>query len=54
MNGILVLAQRELVRFFRQRTRLFGSLAQPFLFWLLMGSGFADSFAPRRIGRVLQ
>ena len=46
MNGILVLAQRELVRFFRQRTRLFGSLAQPFLFWLLMGSGFADSFAP--------
>ena len=44
MNGILVLAQRELVRFFRQRTRLFGSLAQPLLFWLLMGSGFADSF----------
>ena len=44
MNGIVVLSQRELRRFFRQPTRLFGSLAQPLLFWFFMGSGFARSF----------
>ena len=44
MSGVCVLAHREILRFFRQRTRLFSSLAQPFLFWLVMGSGFADSF----------
>ena len=43
MNGLLVLAQRELVRYARQPTRLAGSLAQPLLFWLFMGSGFGDS-----------
>jgi len=44
MNGIAVLAQRELIRFFRQPTRLLGSLAQPLLFWLFMGAGFSESF----------
>ena len=46
MTAAWVLARRELVRFLRQPTRLFGSLAQPLMFWLFMGSGFADSFAP--------
>ena len=44
MNGVVVLCQRELLRFLRQPTRLFGSLAQPLLFWLFMGSGFSKSF----------
>jgi ABC-2 type transport system permease protein len=35
------LAQRELVRFFRQRNRVFGALGQPIIFWLLFGAGLA-------------
>ncbi|HEX2476355.1 MAG TPA: multidrug ABC transporter permease, partial [Lacipirellulaceae bacterium] len=31
------LAQRELVRFFRQPNRVFGALGQPIIFWLLFG-----------------
>jgi len=33
------LSQRELVRFFRQRNRVFGALGQPIIFWLLFGAG---------------
>src|SRR5918995_124657 len=33
------LAQRELVRFFRQKNRVFGALGQPIIFWLLFGAG---------------
>src|SRR3990172_6987864 len=33
------LAQRELVRFFRQKTRVFGALGQPIIFWLLFSEG---------------
>src|SRR5204862_7925211 len=33
------LASRELVRFFRQRTRVIGALGQPVLFWALFGAG---------------
>lgn len=40
------LATRELVRFFRQRTRLIGALAQPVLFWVLFGAGLRGSFQP--------
>jgi len=39
------LAVRELVRFFRQRHRVFGALGQPILFWLLFGAGLGPSFA---------
>jgi ABC-2 type transport system permease protein len=34
------LARRELVRFFRQRSRVVSALATPLLFWLVIGSGF--------------
>ena len=34
------LCQRELVRFFRQRNRVFGALGQPIIFWLLFSEGF--------------
>ena len=36
--------QRELVRFFRQRSRVVGALGPPVLFWFLIGSGLGGSF----------
>lgn len=41
---VATLAQRELVRFFRQRTRIIGALGQPILFWILFGAGLHGSF----------
>lgn len=38
------LAVREVVRFFRQRTRVVGALVQPMLFWILFGAGLQGSF----------
>lgn len=38
--------QRELVRFFRQPSRVVGALGSPLLFWLLIGSGLGRSFKP--------
>jgi ABC-2 type transport system permease protein len=35
---------RELVRFYRQRSRVIGVIASPLLFWLVIGSGFGTSF----------
>ncbi len=43
---VIVLAERELLRFLRQRNRVFGALAQPVFFWLLFGAGLSASFAP--------
>jgi ABC-2 type transport system permease protein len=40
MTAALSLARRELLRFFRQRSRVIGALATPLVFWLLIGSGF--------------
>jgi daunorubicin resistance ABC transporter membrane protein len=40
----LVLARRDLVRFFRQPSRLVGALGQPVIFWLLIGGGFSGTF----------
>jgi ABC-2 type transport system permease protein len=40
----LSLAQRELVRFLRQRHRVIGALATPIVFWLLVGGGMGRSF----------
>lgn len=39
------LALRELIRFFRQRTRLVGALGQPVIFWVLFGAGLKGSFS---------
>jgi ABC-2 type transport system permease protein len=35
---------RELVRFYRQPSRVAGTVGTPLLFWLLIGLGFGDSF----------
>ncbi|MFN2376842.1 MAG: ABC transporter permease [Candidatus Binatia bacterium] len=44
------LARREVVRFLRQRNRVFGALAQPVLFWLLFGAGLSPSFSGGGMG----
>lgn len=41
---VWTLTQRELVRFFRQRTRVVGALGQPVILWILIGAGFQGSF----------
>lgn len=46
LRPTLTLWQREIVRFYRERSRIVGALATPVLFWLLLGSGFANSFHP--------
>ncbi len=35
---------REVVRFYRQRSRVVGVIASPIVFWLVIGSGFGTSF----------
>jgi len=42
--AVYTLWRREIVRFLRQRSRLIGALATPFVIWFLIGSGLASSF----------
>ncbi len=44
--AVLTLWQREIVRFYRQPSRVVGALAPPVVFWLLIGSGLGPSFRP--------
>jgi ABC-2 type transport system permease protein len=44
--AVWALAWRELVRFFRQRTRVVGAVGQPVIFWVLFGAGLRGSFKP--------
>jgi ABC-2 type transport system permease protein len=37
--------QREIIRFFRQKSRIAGVLLTPLVFWLVLGLGFGDSFS---------
>ncbi len=46
LTAVLSLWQREMVRFLRQRSRVFGAFATPVLFWLFLGSGLGSSFNP--------
>lgn len=41
---IFTLWQRELVRFYRQPSRVVGALGSPLLFWVVIGSGLGRSF----------
>src|SRR2546423_367633 len=49
-NGVLLPAftlwWREVVRFYRQRSRVVGVIASPVVFWIVIGSGFGTSFRP--------
>jgi len=40
----LSLARREVVRFYRQPSRVVGALGTPLLFWFLIGSGLGNSY----------
>ena len=40
----LSLWKREIVRFYRQRSRVVGVIISPVLFWIVIGSGFGSSF----------
>ena len=40
----LTLCRRELVRFYRQRSRIVGVIGSPLVFWFLIGSGLSGSF----------
>jgi ABC-2 type transport system permease protein len=42
--GSVTLWRREVVRFFRQRSRVVGAFGSPVVFWLLLGSGIGRSF----------
>lgn len=44
------LSQRELIRFYRQRSRIVGSLAMPVIVWALLGTGLQAAF-PTGVGR---
>lgn len=44
LAAIGMLLRRDLVRFFRQRSRIVGALLQPLIFWLVIGSGLQGSF----------
>ncbi len=44
LAAIHVLWQRDIVRFFRQRSRVAGALIQPILFWLVLGAGLSGTF----------
>jgi ABC-2 type transport system permease protein len=46
MLAVATLWRREVIRFVRQRSRLVGALAQPIVFWLLLGGGLSASFRP--------
>jgi len=56
---VMTLAQRELVRFFRQRNRVIGALVQPIMFWGLFSFGFrrnglgSEFFFPGTIAMIL-
>lgn len=43
LQTIWALLWRDLVRFFRQRSRVVGALIQPLIFWVVFGSGLRDS-----------
>lgn len=56
---VFTLAQRELVRFFRQRNRVIGALIQPIMFWALFSMGLRSNnlgfefFFPGTIAMIL-
>jgi ABC-2 type transport system permease protein len=54
MNAIYILWLRQLIRHFRSRARVFGSLGQPLLFMIALGFGFGPVFARAGQGNYLE
>jgi ABC-2 type transport system permease protein len=46
LAAVGALVWREVIRFLRDRNRVFGALLQPIIFWALFGSGLRASFHP--------
>jgi ABC-2 type transport system permease protein len=44
IHAAFALCWREIIRFFRQRNRIVGSIGTPVVFWLLFGTGLSSSF----------
>jgi ABC-2 type transport system permease protein len=44
LRAATALTWREIIRFFRQRNRIVGSIGTPLVFWLLFGAGLSQSF----------
>ena len=52
-GAVFSLWWREILRFVRQRSRVFGALGQPVLFWLLLGGGLGGMFRlPASVGEM--
>jgi len=54
MKTIYILWLRQLKRYFRSKSRMFGSLAQPLFFLLALGFGFGPVFAKAGQGNYIQ
>jgi ABC-2 type transport system permease protein len=54
MSAIYILWKRELIRYFRSRARLIGSLGQPLLFLVALGFGLGPVFAKAGQGNYFQ
>lgn len=46
LRTIGALTGREMLKFLRDRSRVFGALGQPLALWLLLGLGFQNTFQP--------
>ncbi len=51
--AVAALLWREVLRFVRDRNRVFGALAQPILFWGLFAAGLRASFRPPSGGQAI-
>ncbi len=49
----LSLWRREVVRFYRNISRVVGVVASPLIFWIVIGAGFGNSFRNRGHGQQL-
>lgn len=54
MNKIYILWLRQIKKYFRSRSRIIGSLAQPILFLLALGYGFGSVFQQAGQGNYLE
>ncbi|MFH1404062.1 MAG: ABC transporter permease [Candidatus Altiarchaeota archaeon] len=54
LEGVYALWKRELIRFFRSKSRVIGSLGMPFFFLAILGSGLNNAFRLPMGGNYMQ
>lgn len=54
MNGVTIMWKRQLIRYWRSRGRMLGSLGQPILFFLALGLGFGPIYTKAGGGNYLE